>query len=158
MIYTTITQFIQNFLLLLTWCQCHSGLLCNIAATWVSSSVINFHIWFPFGATTPPKFFNPLWRIPWVWSRCVCKYCLVLNIFPQTWHGSQKSFFVWTLAMCCLRLLFVLYIRPHSGHIGFCCWRSSKGEPPSSDTGPGSPGHVYQFEHPPYSKLVSPKR
>jgi hypothetical protein len=51
----------------------------------------------------------------------------------------------------------VLYIRPHSGHIGFCCWWSSKGEPPSSDTGPGSPGHVYQFEHPPYSKLVKSK-
>lgn len=61
--------------------------------------------------------------------------------------------------MCCLRLLLVLYIRPHSGHVGFCCWwRSSKGEPPSSDTGPGSPGHVYQFEHPLYSLLLSPKR
>lgn len=96
--------------------------------------------------------------MPWVWSRWVCKYCLVLNIFPQTWHGSQKSFVVWTLAMCCFRLLLVLYTRPHSGQIGFCCWwRSPRGEPPSSDTGPGSPGHVHQFEHLLYLLLLSPK-
>lgn len=59
------------------------------------------------------------WRIPWVCSKWLKRYCLVLKCLRQIGQGSQLGDGEWTLAICCFRLLTLLYIRPHSIHTGF---------------------------------------